>query len=1232
MAILTELREEEEQAITYDVFLSFRGKDTRLGFVDHLYQALLNENISTFFDEHEVETGEELKPELAKAIKSSRASIIVLSKNYASSTWCLDELVMILEQRKTSNHIVIPVFYNVEPTHVRKQESTFGDALFEHKRRMGTEKDEEKKIQGACKLEMWTNGLTEVADLKGKDANGRRETVFIEELVKEIGSRLKLHTQTNLPHLIGMDASIHTISSWLKSPSSKTAQILTIWGMAGIGKTTLAKYIYKSHCHEFERSSFVDDIERKCVEQTYAIFDLQKQLLGDIHRKGILKEHNVDVCTSKIEKVLSKNPTLVVLDGVDNFEQVDVLIGTKHFHHGCKIIITTKDGSLTEKCSVFRIKFPPKHTKHALYGLSSTESLRLLCWHAFGGYEPKAGYEEEATRASKYCGGHPLALKVLGSSLYNEDVATWSDTYDMLETREFHTHVHKVLQVSFDSLPSENCKELFKHIACFFVGKDREATETLLKECGIRTSYGITKLIDRCLLTVGRNNELQMHQLLQDMGGDLVHQESPVKPWKRSRVWNHEESLNLLKENKGTTKIQGLVLDMKMLEKKPLHGLSKVVEPEFKNNDPNMIFGLGPSTRSALKSPSSHHKNFELSTNALITMDKLYLLQLNHVKLKGSYKNFPKSLKGLSLHGFHLKYIPSDLAMENLVALDMSYSNLTEFWKKPKHLGSLKILNLSYCKLTRIGGFSCLPSLERLILRRCYCLVNVCESIGGCDGLVLLDMSYCKKLAKLPSSISNLKNLKTLSLDGMDASELEMWMKNMDIRKVLREGSVCRKSRASSSSTTESFSKSPKSLSLPPSLVTLSLGSNNLFNESFPKDFSSMSMLKRLNLNGNPIDSLPDCVRSLSRLEELNVGSCSKLKSVLCPPPTLKRLFTHNCDLLVKITFPEEISAPPFVNYYESVSINEVQGIIKLQAIAQIDDQILDSLGWTNLQHVKDQKVTIWDSYIWNRAKKLPVQVFPLSLSIYFTITQQYSLNSYKVIFGWQMFYEFGIFSTCFLGKLVPNWLAHKSIGSSISFTMPSTSLNRRIVGINICFVHKFSGTGMISSLRTRVHNVTKKQTWIYYGYIFAFREAGEDLVWLSHWMFGNNEFENGDEFSVTIVEEEEDGGVIVSECAVSPMYNDTDNEEDPLSYYKSWKHIIGGDLSAFQLTSGDYFLNHDRFFQPPHIFKELFEHKTTRNLVGYTPQYRGKLITLLPFHYGYKWKYRYTGKCRQVH
>ncbi|KAI3739623.1 hypothetical protein L2E82_30033 [Cichorium intybus] len=159
----------------YDVFLSFRGLDTRHNFTEHLHKALIDANIKTFLDDEEIETGEDLKPELENAIKASRASIIVLSKNYATSTWCLNELVLTLEQRMTSNHIVIPIFYHVEPTHIRKQQSSSGVAMAKHRQTMETLTDANKKSQWAQKMDQWNNALSEVANLKGNDVNGRKK-------------------------------------------------------------------------------------------------------------------------------------------------------------------------------------------------------------------------------------------------------------------------------------------------------------------------------------------------------------------------------------------------------------------------------------------------------------------------------------------------------------------------------------------------------------------------------------------------------------------------------------------------------------------------------------------------------------------------------------------------------------------------------------------------------------------------------------------------------------------------------------------------------------------------------------------------------------------------------------------------------------------------------------------------------------------------------------------------
>ncbi|KAG6628115.1 disease resistance protein RUN1-like [Carya illinoinensis] len=141
----------------YDVFLSFRGEDTRDIFTAHLNHALTEKGIRTFLDEDEVKRGDEISPVLLQAIEDSRISIIVFSENYASSTWCLDELLKILECKKSKQQLVLPVFYHVNPSDIRHQRGSFGKALAKHA----------EKLNGDMKLQMWKAALLEVASLSG---------------------------------------------------------------------------------------------------------------------------------------------------------------------------------------------------------------------------------------------------------------------------------------------------------------------------------------------------------------------------------------------------------------------------------------------------------------------------------------------------------------------------------------------------------------------------------------------------------------------------------------------------------------------------------------------------------------------------------------------------------------------------------------------------------------------------------------------------------------------------------------------------------------------------------------------------------------------------------------------------------------------------------------------------------------------------------------------------------
>ncbi|KAI3827406.1 hypothetical protein L1987_01479 [Smallanthus sonchifolius] len=151
------------QAVRFDVFLSFRGEDTRHAFTDHLYHALRGAGLDIFRDDDEIGRGLELKPEIEAAVIESRASIIVLSKNYANSRWCLNELWLILEKRKKCGHFVLPIFYHVDPSDVRNQTGSF--VIEESK---GTVDD----------VRRWKEALTKVANLTGEVLSRLRKVLY----------------------------------------------------------------------------------------------------------------------------------------------------------------------------------------------------------------------------------------------------------------------------------------------------------------------------------------------------------------------------------------------------------------------------------------------------------------------------------------------------------------------------------------------------------------------------------------------------------------------------------------------------------------------------------------------------------------------------------------------------------------------------------------------------------------------------------------------------------------------------------------------------------------------------------------------------------------------------------------------------------------------------------------------------------------------------------------------
>ncbi|XP_059653214.1 disease resistance protein RPV1-like isoform X2 [Cornus florida] len=1167
---------------SYHAFLSFRGDDTRNTFTDHLYTALLHAGIRTFRDDDALERGQNIALELNKAIQESRISIIVFSKNYASSRWCLDELLNILGHNKTVGHMILPVFYHVDPSHVRKQTGSFADAFAIHEERFKME-TEERKEAGLDKIKRWKEALKEVADMAGMVLRDGQESRFIQKIVGEIGNKLNRTVLSVGPYPIGIDSRVKDINSWVQDGSTDVG-IVTICGMGGIGKTTIAKTVYNLNFDRFEGSSFLANI-REISEQPNGLVSLQKRLLSDIVKGRKEKISCVDEGIIKIRDALCCKRVLVVLDDVDQLDQLNaVLIMRDWFYPGSKIVITTRHEQL--------LKAHERYKMHKVKELNENESFQLFCWHAFGQDHPIEVYLEYSKRIVRYCGGLPLALQVLGSSLSGRPVDVWEGTLKKLEVIP-DSQILKKLKISFDSLQDDHERNLFLDISCFFVRKDKEFTIAILDECGFYTKVGIHNLIDRCLITIDEYNKLTMHQLLRDMGREIIRQESPKEPGKRSRLWHHKDAFSILNDKTGTDSIEGLILNLnaskedRSIEKffglnnaKRHHSEDFLDKPTLLSENNSLkrrrlgFFSGLPINSSSIRSHSiSNEVDFQI--DAFSRMQRLRLLQLNNARVRGDYEEFPSKLRWLCWRGFPLESIPSGLHLECVVALDMRNSNLKQAWTGYKLLRSLKILNLSHSHgLTNTPDFSQVPNLEKLILKNCKNLIEIHESIGELGRLVLLNLKGCENLGKLPLKIGQLKSLEILILSGcLKLEKLPTELSKMESLKILHADGVAISQSPSMTTAVRSWPshfrdwllgprRSPESISfslysLPRLLSSLSLVGCNLSNDAIPNDLGCLSLLQDLDLSENPICSLPESIKCLTLLEVLDLEKCTKLQFLPELPMSLRELYLLRCRSLETITnLPNLLGSLHLLMNY-SDNLTEVRGLFKLEPIGNFDEVMISNLGLSDMEFLRNIEVSLWNNMTRTKIKG------PL-----------------------QGLYELGIFSTFLPGSEVPGCFSIKCMGSSICFKVPLFP-NMKIQGLNVCVVYAqidgHSGNSRNVYWRNaywteccmiEVSNRTKDLKWIYSPTFMGISDDLKEMVWLSHWNFVNQFMEAGDEVNISVLFEEEETNLKLKEFGIHVVIEE-EEKGTPYLTYPSCQNVNNVDLSVYQVRTGLYFLCH---------------------------------------------------------
>ncbi|XP_076933669.1 disease resistance protein RUN1-like [Bidens hawaiensis] len=403
----------------YDVFMSFRGEDTRMGFTSHLFDALIRNDIRTYKDDKTLEIGKPIASELLQAIETSRLAVVVLSNNFATSKWCLEETAKIAVCMKRGNLIVIPIFYHVSLSDVRRQSNCFEQGFADH------EADPEIAPQ---KVETWRAAFKEVGAVSGLHVTEHSvEAEVVRDIVSEVLRNLPNTMIVDPPNsLVGIKSRVDEVKGILRMKSSEVL-FVGICGMSGIGKTTLAEAVYKDIKNKFDKSSLIENIkEITKQDDSTNLCKFQQKLLDDLLKEKSTRVENVSHGQTLLGTKLRGLKVVIILDDVNHVDQLTYLArGLEWFGPGSRIIVTTTNRDLLMSHKINDIYWCKE--------MKPDDALSLFSQSAFEQSHPTHGYENLSDDIVKLAGGLPLALKVYGNQLRGKDENYWNDMLEMLK-------------------------------------------------------------------------------------------------------------------------------------------------------------------------------------------------------------------------------------------------------------------------------------------------------------------------------------------------------------------------------------------------------------------------------------------------------------------------------------------------------------------------------------------------------------------------------------------------------------------------------------------------------------------------------------------------------------------------------------------------------------------------------------------------------------------------------
>ncbi|KAF8101393.1 hypothetical protein N665_0206s0069 [Sinapis alba] len=951
----------------HDVFPSFRGEDIRKNFLSHIQKEFKRKGI-TLFNDNGIKRGESIAPELIRGIRGSKIAIILLSTNYASSKWCLEELVEIMKCREELGQTVMAIFYKVDPSDVKKLTGDFGKVF-------------RKTCEGQAKEDIcrWKQALEKVATLAGYHSSN-----------------------CDFKDLVGMEAHMKKMEPFLLLGSNEV-RIIGIWGPSGIGKSTIARVLFSRHSHEFQLSVFMENIKRHCPrpcsDEYSAKLQLQEKFLSKIINQEDIKIHHLGVAPDR----LRDKRVLVVLDDVDHLMQLDAMAKDHTwFGPGSRIIITTQDKKILTAHGInhiYKVEYP-----------GFRDALEIFCMYAFGQKSPYDGFEKLAWEVKEFAGNIPLGLKVMGSYFKGMLKHEWEEELPRLRTR-LDGEIESSLKLRYDDLCVDS-QDLFLHLACLFNNEQIEKVEEYLARNFVGVKGQLRVLAEKSFISVD-GGYIKIHDLLALFGREIVRKQSIHDPGQRQFLADVGDICQVLRnETLGSGSVIGIdlkLLELKMELKISDRAFERMYNVQFlrflhSDSDSDSDSDSGRPKQTCHHSidlmtclppnlrllhwdffpmtclPSNFISEFlvEIALRKSNYLEKLWEGNKVNMNLHGcsNLAELPFSignvisLRRLNLsHCSRLLRIPPFIwDLVNLGRLDFSHcSSLVRLPSASRNaIIKLKVLDLSGCTslMELPSSMENATDLEELDLTGCLHLAKLPSGIGNLKKLYLKD---CSSLVELPSSIRNSFNLEDFTFSGCSTLlELPFYLGNAtDLKKIDLSG--C-----------SSLRELPSSIGKIDNLLRLALNECSSLVE-LPSSIGNISNLTKLHLNGcSSLVELPSSIGNMNNLWNLYLNGCSslvELPSSIGNMKSLMKLYLNGCSSLVEL--PSSIGN---INHLRKLALNGCSSLVELPS----------SIGnMNNLKKLYLERCS--------KLKALPININMKSLDI-LVLTDCSSLKSFHEI------------------------------------------------------------------------------------------------------------------------------------------------------------------------------------------------------------------------------------------